>query len=205
MIRAVLSGAVAGYGVAVPVGAIGALIVLTGAHRGLRVGAAAAAGVAVVDALYATVAVLFGAILASRIEPLRVPLRAIAAVVLLAIGVRLVASGWRQTAADPAAVVPPTARRAFLTVVALTAVNPATLLYFTALIGGSSMSEIDRTAERLAFAGAVGVASVSWQLVLAAAGASAGSVLTGPAGRRWSAVAGGAVVTALAVKTVAGG
>lgn len=204
MIRAAVSGAVAGYGVAIPVGAIGALIVLTSAHRGLRVGSAAAAGVAVVDALYATIAVLFGAVLASRIEPLRVPLRVVAAAVLAVIGIRLVVSGWRSVSAEESLMVPPTPQRAFLAVIGLTAVNPATLLYFAALIGGSSMSEIDRAPERFAFALAVGAASISWQLLLAGVGASAGTLLTGPVGRRWSAAIGGAVVTALAVKTLVG-
>ena len=48
---------------------------------------------------------------------------------------------------------------------------------------------------------AAGVASASWQLLLAGAGAGLGRVLTGPAARRWTAVVGAAVVLALAVWT----
>ena len=49
---------------------------------------------------------------------------------------------------------------------------------------------------------AAGIASASWQLLLAGAGAGLGRVLTGPAARRWTAVVGAAVVLALAVWTL---
>ena len=52
MIAALVAGVVAGYGIAIPVGAIAILIVETGLRRGFRL--AAAAGI------YATVAVVFG-------------------------------------------------------------------------------------------------------------------------------------------------
>ena len=49
---------------------------------------------------------------------------------------------------------------------------------------------------------AAGIASASWQLLLAGAGAGLGRMLTGPAARRWTAVVGAAVVLALAIWTL---
>src|SRR4051812_41235126 len=71
----VLQGLLAGYGVAVPVGAIGALIAGLAARTGWRTGAAAAMGVATADGVFAVVAVVGGAALAGLIAPIAVPLR----------------------------------------------------------------------------------------------------------------------------------
>ncbi|MER6591520.1 lysine transporter LysE, partial [Micromonospora purpureochromogenes] len=61
---ALLAGLLAGYGVAVPVGAIAIVVIGLTARTSLRVGAAAALGVAAADGLYAALAVLGGAALA---------------------------------------------------------------------------------------------------------------------------------------------
>ena len=83
MSGAFLAGLVAGYGVAIPVGAIAILILGLSARTSFRVGAAAALAVATADGLYAAVAVLGGAGLAGIIAPVAGPLRVVAAVVLL--------------------------------------------------------------------------------------------------------------------------
>jgi threonine/homoserine/homoserine lactone efflux protein len=80
---AFLAGVAAGYGIAVPVGAIAVLIVGLTARTSLRVGAAAGLGAATADGLYALVAVLGGAALAGLIAPAATPLRWGAALVLL--------------------------------------------------------------------------------------------------------------------------
>src|SRR3954451_22370857 len=66
---ALVVGLLAGYGVAIPVGAIGALIVGLTARTSGRVGAAAALGVATADGVFAVAAVLGGAALGRLIEP----------------------------------------------------------------------------------------------------------------------------------------
>jgi len=68
MLDALISGLLAGYGVAIPVGAIGVLIIGLSARTSLRTGAAAALGVATADGVYATVAVLGGAAVAALIR-----------------------------------------------------------------------------------------------------------------------------------------
>ena len=83
MSAAFLAGMVAGYGVAVPVGAIAVLIAGLTARTSLRVGAAAGLGAATADGVYALVAVIGGAALAGLVAPVAVPLQWAAAGVLL--------------------------------------------------------------------------------------------------------------------------
>lgn len=84
----VLHGLVAGYAVAVPVGALAVLLVSLTARTSFRVGAAGALGVAAADGAYATVAVLGGAAVAGAVAPVSVPLRWTAAGVLVLMAAR---------------------------------------------------------------------------------------------------------------------
>ena len=83
-----LAGLVAGYGVAVPVGAIGALLVSLTARTSLCVGPAAALGVATADGIFCAIAVIGGTAAARVIEPVAEPLRWAAVVVLLGLAAR---------------------------------------------------------------------------------------------------------------------
>jgi len=58
MLQAAIAGLLAGYAIAIPVGAIDVLIIHTGLSHGLRTGIAAAAGAASADLLYASIAAL---------------------------------------------------------------------------------------------------------------------------------------------------
>ena len=62
-------GLIAGYGIAIPVGAIAVLIVDLALRRGFRLGFAAGAGAASADLLYAGAAVIAGAAFASALRP----------------------------------------------------------------------------------------------------------------------------------------
>ncbi|WP_349307923.1 MULTISPECIES: hypothetical protein [unclassified Streptomyces] len=88
MREVLVAGLLAGYGIAMAVGAIAALLVGLTARTSLRVGAAAALGVATADGLYAMAAALGGSGAASLVEPVAVPLRWTAAIVLIALAVR---------------------------------------------------------------------------------------------------------------------
>jgi len=59
--QAFLLGMAAAYAIAIPVGPIAVLILRTGVSRGLRAAAAAGAGAATADLIFATGAMLFGA------------------------------------------------------------------------------------------------------------------------------------------------
>ncbi|MFI9363424.1 LysE family transporter [Kitasatospora sp. NPDC053057] len=213
MRAALVAGLLAGYGVAVPVGAVGAYLVALTARTSLRTGACAALGVATADGLYALLAVLGGTGLAPLLEPLARPLRIGSALVLLALAVRTAATalrGRRSTTA-PAPGAPPGPARAFLTLLGITLLNPLTVLYFAALIlgsrgqGGSTSGILSPAVfTAAAFAASVFAASASWQLLLASGGALLGRALTGARGRLLTALGSAALVGWLAVRLLLG-
>ncbi|GAB83491.1 LysE family transporter [Gordonia rubripertincta] len=98
MITALFGGIVAGLAVAVPVGAVGTLIVMTGAHRGWRVAAAGGLGAATVDTLYASLAVIGGSAVTAAVGSVATPLRWLAGLVLLTLGAMMLRSGWASEA-----------------------------------------------------------------------------------------------------------
>lgn len=197
---ALLAGLAAGYGIAIPVGAVGAYLVTLAARSRRDVAMAAALGVATADGGYAVLAVLGGRAVADVLEPVATPLRWTSAVVLVAIAGLIAGSAVtrhrRQANTRPAAPVhsslstrdaPPThgtppARgipsspgRAYVALLALTGLNPTTVTYFAA--------------------------SASWQLALACAGSALGRIVSGPRGRLVTAVVSSTMVIGLAALT----
>jgi threonine/homoserine/homoserine lactone efflux protein len=171
----ILQGILAGYGIAIPVGAIAILIVETGLRRGFRSGFSAGAGAASADILYALLAAVAGQTLAAALAPYAIFLRWLSAAVLICLG------GWglwklakieivntdRQTdtvKASPAAV--------YIRFLGLTLLNPLTIAYFGALILGNGNS-FDYWGDRAIFVIGAGLASLSWQSLLAGLGALA--------------------------------
>ena len=84
---AVLAGLLAGYGIAVPVGAVAAYLVTLSARTSLRAGIGAALGVAAVDGGYALLAVLGGDAAARQVQPVADPLRLLSVAVLLVLAI----------------------------------------------------------------------------------------------------------------------
>ena len=194
-----VAGLVAGYGVAVPVGAIGVLVVDAGMRGGFRPAAAAASGVAAADFLYAAVAAAAGTVIAELLAPYERTVQLAAAAVLVAVAAIGLWSLRRRPAEADAARRPPSGRGTFLRFLALTSVNPATVAYFAALIAGLPAVASAPAEGKVAFVLAAGAASLSWQLVLGAAGATMHHKLP-PSARLWTAVAGNALVLALAAR-----
>ncbi len=201
MTAAFLAGVVAGYGVAVPVGAIAALIVSLSARTSWRVGAAAGLGTATADGLFALVAVLGGAALAGLVGPVGGPMRWIAAAVLVGIAIRTALSAVRRHRGGvPAQRTPATTPgRAYLGLLGLTALNPTTIVYFGALVLGRQATAAVGPAAGAAFVRGAFVASATWQLRLAGGGAALGRVLVGRTARLLTALVSSAVILALAV------
>jgi len=208
VIGGLLAGLLAGYAVALPLGAVGSYLITLTARSSLRIGAAAALGVAVMDGVYALLAVLGGAAVSSALAPLAGPLRWTAVLVLLVLAGRaLVSTSNTSTGPCPPA---PRAIVAFGRFTALTAINPTTLISFTALViggrlGGAGLGGAGLGGtEQLGGAGLGGAglggteqlggtgqlmaralfvlgtfaASVSWQLCLAVAGTLLGRLLS---------------------------
>lgn len=211
MIEAFLHGVVAGYGIAIPLGPIALLILDTALRRGLRTGLAAGAGTATADGVYATIAGIGGAAIAGFIVPISVPLRWLSVAVLVAIaawGLLSVRREMRTTLVpaisggppDPAG--PHRVVSTYLRFLGLTIVNPATVVYFAALVVGLPAVS-GGTAERIVFAAGAFTASVSWQSLLAVVGAVVHRRLP-PSARLYTSLAGNLIVVLLALNIVRG-
>ncbi|MEW2527378.1 LysE family transporter [Streptomyces sp. NPDC047071] len=201
-----VAGLVAGYGIAMPVGAVATYLVGLTARTSWRVGACAALGVATADGLYALVATIAGAAAAPLVAPVMGPLRWISACVLVALAARAAAAAVRQHRAPRMAAPrddgPPSPARAYAVFLGITLLNPTTVVYFAALVVGSgSGADTDRPGQAV-FTLAAFAASASWQLLLAGGGALLGRALTDRRGRLVTALTSSAVITALAVRLV---
>ncbi|MFF4100703.1 LysE family transporter [Streptomyces sp. NPDC001903] len=206
------SGAVAGLGVAMPMGAMSVLL-LQEAMRHRRTAMAAAAGIAAVDLAYAAAATALGPWVASHVAPIEAWIRLLSAAILLSIAAHALHRSRALAApADPA---PPAsgapdpershgtgrggaAARAFARYVGLTAVNPTTALYFAALTTAQA-SALTTPATAAAFLAGVAAASLLWQQTLVAIGAAAGRRIS-PAARAWTFRLGYGLVAAYALK-----
>ncbi|MFJ4667734.1 LysE family transporter [Kitasatospora purpeofusca] len=204
MTDALLSGLLAGYGIAVPVGAISVLIVTLASRVSLARGLAAALGVATADGLYALLALVGGATLAPLLEPAAGALELAAAGVL----VLLAAHGLRATLRahradrDPAGPPPPAPAspwRTYASLLGLTLLNPLTVVYFGALVLGGRTGP-GSLGPGLVFVLAAFAASASWQAMLATGGALLRRLVTGPRGRLLTGLTGNLVVLALALR-----
>jgi arginine exporter protein ArgO len=200
---AFLAGVVAGYGIAVPVGAIGVLIAGLSARTSLRIGAAAGMGAATADGIYALIAVAGGAAVAGVIAPVEIPLRWVGAAVLLALAGWTAWGALRQPGVAAGATRPgvtardgwpATAFRAYAGVLALTMLNPATVIYFAALVLGSGGA-----GGGVWFVTGAFLASASWQLLVAGGGSLIGRVLTGDRGRLITTLVSSTVIAVLAI------
>ncbi len=200
---ALLAGLVAGYGIAIPVGAVGTYLVALSARTSLRTGLAAALGVATADGVYALVAVLGGAAIAGVVAPVAGPLRWLSAAVLIVLAAHGALRAVRSHRAPATRPVRPLAPgRAYVSLLGITLVNPATIVYFTALVVGDRAGAEVAVLDQAVFVLAAFAASASWQAALAGGGALLGRVLTGPRGRLVTALVSSAVITALAVRLV---
>jgi threonine/homoserine/homoserine lactone efflux protein len=172
VIPSFLTGLAAGFGIAIPVGAIAVLIIQLGIRRGFRPAAAAGLGAATADFTYGLLAAVFGTAIASLIDPIAVPLgwASVAALVAIALHglqrIRRSGSEGAGTRAEGAA--GRSLATTFLRFYGLTLLNPVTVAYFAALIVGLPAAGVaNGAAERFAFVAGVYIASASWQLILA--------------------------------------
>ena len=190
-----IEGIIAGYGIAIPVGAIGILIVEMGLRCGFKIGFMAGAGAAAADMLYAALATLAGAAIVVWLEPVAFQLRFLSALVLLGLGIRGLMVGLRRSRSGDRTAEVCGPGRMFMQFLGLTIINPLTIIYFTALIVGGGDWGKGSAAGPLFFIVGVGLASLSWQTLLAGLGASASHKL--PPGFQSLAVVGGNLVILL--------
>jgi threonine/homoserine/homoserine lactone efflux protein len=193
-----LTGVITGLAVAMPPGAVTALIVRIGLGRGFRAALAAGWGTATVDAVYCTIAVLFGAIIVPLLGAIAAPFRIVTGLVLVALGV----FGISRSRAAQVDAPPPDLRdlvTTYVRFIGITMVNPATLAYFVAIAFGLSGTVLGDAG---AFVAGVFAASLGWHFVLALMSGSLHGRL-GPNARTVLAVIANGVVIALGIRILA--
>lgn len=203
VLLAAAAGVAAGLGVAMPLGAIGALLLREGLVNGFRVAAAAATGVAVVDTVYCLVAALTGALFAPLVEDHQRAFLSVSGLLIILIGAHQLVTSMRRRTSEVTRVERIRPLAAFGKFVGLTAVNPITLVYFIALAGAITTRASSPLAPAV-FVGAVGLSSWAWQLGLAAAGTVVGRTLS-PRAAGIIGIAASVVVITLGVVVLASG
>jgi threonine/homoserine/homoserine lactone efflux protein len=200
-----LEGLLAGYGIAIPVGAVSILIVTTGMVSGFRKGFAAGAGAATADLVYATVASIAGTALVVLLQPVARQVRLAGGIALLLLAGFGIFQGLRKARVNPRQEAGPQPHQkplgAYLQLLFITMVNPLTVVYFAALILGRQKSGEALLVDRIAFVLGAAAASLSWQTMLA----GLGSIFHGrlpPRFRTLAVLGGNLIVAALGVRII---
>lgn len=207
MQNAALSGFLAGYGIAVPVGAIAVVLISVSARTSWRTGAAAGLGAATVDGASALIAVAGGAGLARPARAAADPLHWAAATVLTILAVRTAVIAVRRyrsracMAGSAAGLSTPL--RAYTALIGLTALNPLTVVYFGALVLSRQASGALAAGQAGIFVLCVFAASASWQLLLVSGGRLLGRLAGSPHGALATALASSALIMLLTLGILA--
>lgn len=172
--NALIDGVVAGLGISIPLGAIAILIVNKSMEKGFRFGFMAGAGTATVDLLFASMAVIAGQAVVALISPYAVELRVFSAIVLMAMGaygllkLRSVHLQRQQESGRDR-----DSWWTYFQFIALTTLNPFTVVYFLALVMGKGADWSFTLTDSVLFVMGVTIASLAWQTMLAGLGALA--------------------------------
>lgn len=199
-ISALIDGLIAGYGIAIPLGAVSVMIVNRSIDEGFRSGFSAGAGVATVDALCAGMVVFAGVLVSSLLGPLATPLQVVGGIVLVLMGIFGVRSIWKVMGPGTRPAMPRESStwKTYLQFIVIAIVNPFTVIYFLALIMGGSTGWISSPVDCAMFILGVTFASFSWQTFLAGLGAMAQKHLSLRA-KRATVLVGNLIVIALGV------
>ena len=197
--QAFLLGVAAGYAIAIPFGPIAILIVRTGVRQGLRAAAAAAAGTATADLVFATIAMLFGAAASALLAPILPAARLLAGAALGVIAVRGLLSAPQAMDRETGSV---RAGNTYLMFLGLTMLNPPTVIYFVSL--AIALPEVSADfASRAVFVLGAFLSSLSWQEFLALVGSVLHGRLT-PRLQRITAIVSSLIILALAARVAFG-
>jgi threonine/homoserine/homoserine lactone efflux protein len=199
------AGLIVGIAIAAQFGAVSALLLETAVRAGPRVGAAAGVGVASVDLAYATGAVVAGGAARALLAAHLAEVRAVAAVILMLVaghGLWTLTQGPSRDQHAQAPTLGNTSRpygvpsAQYFRFVALTAINPLTIVYFGSVTASLSLSGV---ADGVAFAAGVGTASALWHVALSLAAGHAGRRFT-PRIQRLVSIGGRLAVLVMAIR-----
>jgi putative LysE/RhtB family amino acid efflux pump len=152
-----------GFLVALQLGPISLLLIRSTLRSGVATGLAIGAGVAIVDALYASLGAA-GAASVLSFDPLRVTFGLLGAAVLVWLGYRSLLSAVRVRAGFEVIADIATPRRAFLMSLGATASNPATIVSWAAIFAAASTTAGTAAAPLVV---GVGIGSLAWMSLLA--------------------------------------
>jgi len=176
---ALLEGLAAGYGIAIPVGAVAVLIVNTALGCGFRIGLMAGAGAATADFLYAILASAAGSALTAVLEPIAVPMRLLGGLTLIGIACSGLWRGLKDSGVKDGTARGCAPLRTYFQFIGITIINPLTIVYFTAFILGRRTPAMGfPLSADLLFILGVALSSLSWQALLALVGGVAGRHLS---------------------------
>jgi putative LysE/RhtB family amino acid efflux pump len=166
-VTALLAGFGAGFMVSMQLGPLSLFLIRSTLRGTLAIGLAIGAGIAIVDALYATAGAA-GAASALSIDSLRTVFGLVGAAVLIALGARTLWSAFRVRLGGETDAEVASPRSAFATSLAATASNPLTIASWAAVFAAASTAGIaESTDSAVAFVAGVGLGSMAWVTVLA--------------------------------------
>jgi arginine exporter protein ArgO len=171
MISPFVEGLIAGYGIAIPVGAVAILIISTSMERGFMFGFMAGAGAASADIVYACIASIAGITLVSILAPIEIGLRTVSAFALIGLAFYGLKRGFSRKDDEVKDEITDGRLRTYGQFLVITLLNPLTIVYFTAYVLGKGSVENPLLVDQLLFVIGAGAASLSWQTLLAGLGA----------------------------------
>jgi len=160
VLPALLIGFGLGASVAAQLGPLSLLIIRSTLRRGLPIGLALGAGVAVIDTAYAAAGAA-GAAGVLRIEPLRLAAGIAGAAVLIYLGLKTLWSAFRIRLGGETGEELATPRRAFVVALGATASNPLTIASWAAVFAAASTAGAAHGAAVLTLLAGVGLGSLS--------------------------------------------
>ena len=194
-----LRGLVFGFSIAAPVGPIGVLVIRRSLAQGRLVGLVSGLGAATADLVYGAVAALGLTAISTFLVDQGVWLRLVGGAFLVYLGVQT----FRARPAEPAVEVDGQGLLgAYLSTVALTLTNPATILAFFAIFAGLGLGATDGAiGSGLLLVAGVALGSAAWWLILSWGVSLVRSLLT-PTGLRWVNRLSGVVIVAFGVAAI---
>lgn len=191
-------GLLTGWAIAIPLGAVGTVLVLHSARSGLVPATSAASGVATVDGGYALIAALGSTTFRDRLETLKPVLSPLAAALLLSIALTILVRSVRSADESSLHKRVLTGRQSYVAFVAMTAVNPLTLAYFASIVTG--MDGMGTVRQVAPFSAGALVGSFTGHLIWVSCGLVLRPVVVSRRGRVTASAAGAAMVAMMAMR-----
>ena len=196
-----IAGALAGLGLAIPLGPMAILLITTTIKHGRQTGSFGALAMAGVDFSYAALVFAFGSVVIAALSEWVLPLRILGSLILVYVGARILLDARRNSGIDAPDVAnsPASKFKTFAKFFGLTVLNPATAFYFVGITPSvAALSQGSAAISVLLFAIGVFVGSVVWQFFLVFAATLTKSFTDHQVQRRIQ-YAGGFLILALAV------